>query len=77
MLKNFLKIVNTPTLKVLINYNIFFKPYKKSEPENIEPGLRTQIALEIVKSEINFMKQLEIIQKYYAKPLKATLDAGQ
>jgi hypothetical protein len=50
---------------------------KKTEPESLEPTIRTQIALELVRSEIEYMKHLEIIQKYYAKPLKATLDSGQ
>lgn len=39
--------------------------------------MRAQIAVELVQSEIIYMKHLELIQKYFAKPLKATLDAGQ
>jgi hypothetical protein len=39
--------------------------------------MRTQITLEIVKSEINYMKSLEIIEKLYARPLKASSESGQ
>ncbi|CAF0730595.1 unnamed protein product [Brachionus calyciflorus] len=48
----------------------------KSDAESVEQSMRTQIVLEIVKTEINYFKCLEIIQKYYAKPLKASLDTG-
>ena len=50
---------------------------KKSEAELVEQSMRTQIVLELIKSEINYMRSLEIIQKYYARPLKACLDSGK
>lgn len=49
----------------------------KSSTESVEPGQRVQIALEIAKSEINYLKKLEVIQKYYARPVKASLNAGK
>ncbi len=49
----------------------------KSLAESVEPGQRVQIALEIAKSEINYLKRLELIQKYYARPVKASLNAGK
>lgn len=49
----------------------------KSVSEDLEPGLRIQISLELAESEISYLKQLEIIQKYYARPVKASLDAGR
>jgi hypothetical protein len=39
--------------------------------------MRTQISLEIIRSEINYMKTLEMIQKFYARPLKSSNDSGQ
>jgi hypothetical protein len=35
------------------------------------------VALELTKSEIGYLKHLETIQKYYARPLKASLNAGR
>ncbi|RNA43582.1 epithelial cell-transforming sequence 2 oncogene-like [Brachionus plicatilis] len=48
----------------------------KSDAESTEQNMRTQIVLDLVKTEIDFFKSLEIIQKYYVKPLKACLDSG-
>ena len=50
---------------------------QQTNVESVEPCMRTQVAMELVKTEINYMKNLEIIQKYYAKPLKASLDSGK
>lgn len=49
----------------------------RSNTEGLEPGLRIQIALELTKSEINYMKRLEMVQKFYARPVKGSLNAGR
>ena len=39
--------------------------------------MRTEVILELVQSEISYKRQLEMIQKYYARPLRAAYDSGQ
>lgn len=38
--------------------------------------MRIQIILELLKTEIEYLKSLEILQKYYVKPLKACFESG-
>ena len=56
---------------------IYFLLIKKNVIESNDGGLRTQIILDLVKSEINYMRSLEIIQIYYAKPLTAAHESGR
>ena len=75
MLKSSLNLSSNNVMRSDVALRSFLR--NRSVSEDLEPGLRIQISLEMAKSEISYLKQLEIIQKYYARPVKASLDAGR